>query len=346
MTLRFATDAEITQWNELVLANPDGGNILQSREMAEMKVPGGWRPRYIMADNVAILALERRVPGLGKLWYVIKGPGVTSVSELDAFLPDLKKFADDQGVFMIKIEPEIIKTDEAIVDFMKLGLLKVRNIQANASTVFLDISSDLDTVMAKLNQKGRHAIRRAERDGAVVKQVPATDENCREMYRLYRATAEGQFHARPYAYYKRFWQGFEKAQMGQLFFAYVDDQLVAAAYALIFGTKSTYKDGASVRERPVYGVSHLLQWHVIQWAKSKGAVIHDFCGSPPSDQINNPAHSYYGFGRFKTSFSKQVTDFVGTYDIVIRPYRYNIWAKIGERLALRWHFWRRHENYY
>lgn len=346
MTLRFATTEEISTWNEFVLKNPDGGNILQSSEMADQKKLGGWKPRYIMTDDTAIMALERSIFGLGKLWYVIKGPGVATGEQLEALLPDLKKFAAENGVFAVKIEPEITKTEEVLSTFSHHDLVKVRNIQANASTVFVDLSPDLDTVMASLNQKGRHAIRRAERDGATVEAVPATDENCQEMYRLYKITAEGQFGTRPYSYYRKFWQNFERAQMGQMFFAYAEGQLVAAAYALIFGDKSTYKDGASVRERPVYGASHLLQWHIIKWAKSRGATIHDLCGAPPSDQVNNPEHSYYGFGRFKTSFNKQVVDFVGTYDIVIRPQRYAIWSKIGERIVLQLHFRRHHENFY
>ncbi len=346
MSVRFATDTEVTDWNASILVNPDGGNILQSSEMAEQKTLSGWQPRYIVADSVAMTILEKKVPVLGRFWYIIKGPGVTSARELDTILPELKKFAGSQGVFVIKIEPEILKSNETVVDFMKLGLLKVAPVQPNTSTVLVDISDDLDTVLARLNQKGRHAIRRAERDGVTVTLVDATNENCRTMFKLYTVTAEGQFSVRPYRYYKTFWQRFARAGMGQMFFAYADGQLVAAAYALVFGKKSTYKDGASVRERPVYGASHLLQWRIIEWAKSQGSAIHDLSGAPPSDQINNPSHPYYGIGRFKTSFNKEVTDFVGTYDIVIRPYRYNIWTKIGERLTLRWHHWRRHEGYY
>ena len=128
-----------------------------------------------------MLVLERQVFGFGKLWYIIKGPGVATVQELDAVLPEIKDFASKNGVFMIKIEPEIRKTDEALVDLMKLGLLRTRNVQPNASTIYLDISPSMDDIMTGLNQKTRHAIRRAERDGATIKQVPATEENCREM---------------------------------------------------------------------------------------------------------------------------------------------------------------------
>lgn len=346
MKVRFATTDEIDNWDNLILSNPDGGNILQSTEFTRQKSLGGWRARHIMAGKLAITVFEKSIAGLGSLWYVIKGPGVTSSGQLAKFTPQLKQFASSHGVFMIKIEPEIEKSDPAIAKMRDLGYVKVANIQPNASTVLLDISGSLDDVMAGLNQKGRHAIRRAQRDGVVIKKVPSSNENCRIMFNLYKLTAEGQFGIRPYAYYKKFWQFFEKSHMGQMFFAYADGQVIASAYALTFGEKSVYKDGASLRERPVYGASHLLQWHVIEWAKEKGAKLHDFSGAPPSDQIRNPDHPYYGIGRFKTSFNKQVTDYIGTYDLVIKPTKYSIWSKIGERLAQRFSFWRKHENFY
>lgn len=105
---------------------------------------------------------------------------------------------------MIKIEPEIIKTDETLVDFMHLGLLKVRNIQPNASIILLDLSGSIEEIMASLNQKGSHTTKRAERDGAAVKGVPASNENCREMFKLYKLTAKIQFATHPYNYYKKF----------------------------------------------------------------------------------------------------------------------------------------------
>jgi lipid II:glycine glycyltransferase (peptidoglycan interpeptide bridge formation enzyme) len=80
--------------------------------------------------------------------------------------------------------------------------------------------------------------------------------------------------------------------------------------------------------------------------KEKGVTSHDLCGTPPSDQINDPNHPYYGIGRFKTSFNKEVTDYVGTYDIVIQPLFYKFWETYGERIALKLSRLLRHENYY
>jgi len=346
MTIRFATPKETDEWNNLVLANPDRGNLFQGKEFSEQKQRGGWVPRYVVAGKLAITVLEKRIFPLGKLWYLPKGPGVTTTKQLDDILPSLCEFASDNGAFALKIEPEIIKKSENLADLMKLGLIKVRPIQPNFSTVTLDLHNDLDAIMSNLNQKGRHAIKRAERDGVTVKRVDSTDANCHSMYDLLSETAAGSFSIRDFDYYRCYWQRYSAAGQGQLFFAYVNGEIVAGAYAIVFGDKSTYKDGASIRERVVYGASHLLQWHVITWAKSKGAVIHDFCGAPPSDQIKNEKHPHYGIGRFKTSFNKEVTDYIGTYDAAIRPLAYKIWTRIGERIVLRVHSKLHHESWY
>lgn len=346
MPYHFASKTEIAAWNKKIIANPDGGNIFQGQELAEQKKQGGWTPRYILSDTVAITALEKSIPGLGKLWYVPKGPGIASVRELDELLPKLTSFAKLQGVFAIKIEPELIKKDETLVDLMKLRLIKVRPIQPNFSTVLLDISPTLDTIMTNFNQKGRHAIKRAERDGVIVTRVSSDDANCERMYQLLKDTAAGSFRIRSYNYYKTFWQRYAKAGLGQLFFASLDGKIVAGAYAIAFGKKGTYKDGASIKERTAYGASHLLQWHVITWMKEKGVTTHDLCGTPSSNDIKDPNHPWYGIGRFKTSFNKEVTDYVGAYDIVVRPRKYKIWAKIGERIAFRLHNLFYHESFY
>lgn len=346
MTIRFASSPEIAQWNHLILANPDGGNVFSGAEFAEQKKLGGWTPRYIMADTLALTVLEKTVPILGKIWYAPKGPGVASVDELSPLLPALAQFAQKNGVFVVKIEPELQKNDATITVLNSLGLRPVSPIQPNFSTVRLDLAGDLDTILTRLNQKGRHAIRRAERDGVTVERVPSTDENCQIMYRLLSDTAEGSFRIRNYTYYQTFWQRFSQAGLGQLFFSYVNGEIVAGAYAIAFGAKGTYKDGASIRERTVYGASHLLQWHVITWMKERGVVLHDLCGAPPSDQIKNEQHPHYGIGRFKTSFNKQVTDFVGAFDLPLKSVAYRLWSTLGERLAIRVHNKRYRENYY
>lgn len=342
--MRFATDEEIDRWDEIILANPDGGNLFQSVELAETKSGAGWTTRYIIADTIAITVHERTVPLLGRLWYIPKGPGVTSVEGLQQVGDELAQFARSQGVFALKVEPELPR--DARTE-LPAAWRHVRPIQPNESTIILDLAPHLDTIMTNLNQKGRHAIRRAERDGVTAEAVEFTGEHARVMYELLADTARAQgFRVRSFEYHYGFWRRFIERGHGQLFFAYYEGQVVAAAFAINFGHKGTYKDGASIRERTTYGASHLLQWTIIQWMKDRDVTCYDLCGTPSSDQMHDTAHPHYNIGRFKASFSKSVTDYLGTYDIPVRPLAYHIWSHIGERLTLRLHSRRHGENWY
>jgi len=343
MSVRFATPQELESWNDLINANPDSGNILQGREFIEQKALAGWAPRYLVVGDRAVAVIEKRIPLLGKVWYSPKGPSTTSVSDLKKLIAELTPFAKVNGVFTVKIEPELDHT----TDMTGLGLIPTTPIQYNYSTVYVDLSPSLDDILAGLNQKGRHAIRRAERDGVTVKAVPANDENCRAMYNLFLGTAQGAgFAIRPPEYYKSFYRTYEAKGTGQLFFAYFEGKIVAGAFAMVQGQKSMYKDGASIRERTAYGASHLLQWHVIQWAKEHGSLMHDLAGVPPIDQIKNPDHPFSGLARFKTSFNKEVTQYVGAFEVPIVPWKAKLWHKFVEKVVRRLYFKRHHESYY
>jgi len=343
MPARYASPEEIARWNELIIANPDGGNVFASYEYLQQKTSGGYKVHYIIVDGIAVSVLEKNTAPIGKLWYLPKSPGVTTSKALLKLLTSLKPLAAKRGVFAIRVESELDKKESATL--AKQGLKKAAPIIPNPSTITLDISPASNELIMNLPQKGRHAIRRAEREGVTVELVEATDKNCKTMYKLLSETAEGQFGIRSFNYYKTFWQRFATAGYGQLFFAKYDGKVVAGAYDMVYGKKSTYKDGASIRKRTVYGASHLLQWHVIEWAKSKGAVIHDFCGSPPSDEINNPDHPHHGIGLFKTAFSKHVVDYIGCYDFILSPTKHKIWTKLGERVY-RHYYYKRTKDYY
>jgi lipid II:glycine glycyltransferase (peptidoglycan interpeptide bridge formation enzyme) len=343
MQIRFATESEIEHWNTHILSNPDGGNVFQGEEFAEQKKEAGWKIRYVFADEVAISLMEKSIPSLGKVWYAPKGPGVTTRNDLARIAHPLAAFARKHGVFTIKIEPEIPHT----VSLAPLTLQKTRPVQQNYATVLVDLHDNLDTILGNLPQKGRHAIRRAERDGVTVEKVPATDKNCLTMYKLFKETAEGAgFGIRPAEYYKTFYQRYEKSGLGQLFFAKFEGKIVAGAFAIHFGKKSTYKDGASIRKRTAYGASHLLQWHVITWAKENGSLIHDLCGAPPIAHHKDPHHPYYGIGLFKTSFNKEITEYVGAYEIPVEPLKSELWTKFIEKVIRRAYYKKHHESYY
>jgi lipid II:glycine glycyltransferase (peptidoglycan interpeptide bridge formation enzyme) len=329
--MRFATDVEVEKWDELIIANPDGGNTLQCAAFAAVKQAVGWKPRYVIHEtdkaDIAVLYLEKSIMGLGRLWYAPKGPGAANVNQLQAVTRDLKSNA--KGVFAVKVEPDLLRGE----DVSSLGLVKVRNIQYNWATVLVDLAPTEEEIINSFRQKTRYNIRLAERKGVVVEAVESTDENLATMYELMAITAKraGVF-LRDRTYFYDFWRGHAQAGCGQLFFARYEGQVVAGAFITYLGTKALYKDGGSGREHANVQAPYALQWGIMQWLKEYGVTEYDLHGTPPADKIDDPTHPLHGLARFKTGFNDQVTEYIGTYDLPLTN-RYSAWTKFGERLV-------------
>ena len=330
--LRPATADEIAHWDELLLNNPDGGNPFQSSSFAKVKAQSGWQPRFCVYDGaspVAALYLERSVPLLGNLWYAPKGPGIRTRAQLESIVAANKAYAlaAQPKLFCFKLEPEVSR--DAIVPKQ---LVKVANIQPNAATVLIDLQPTEQEILASFRQRGRRALRKAEAASVNAQAVEPTEENFRHMYNLYAQTAQrANFYLRPYAYYRNFWHTFTEAHQGQLFFAYWHNQPVAGVFVAYLGGYSVYKDGASAPAARDCSAMHLLHWSIMRWLKNHDVTTYDLHSTPPLDQLDNKNHPFYELGVFKTGFNNHITEYIGTYDQIIRPKAYAGWRKFGER---------------
>ncbi|WP_336658613.1 lipid II:glycine glycyltransferase FemX [Leucobacter sp. USHLN153] len=347
---RLATPDERTDWNARVAANPGGGEVWQGAEYLEVKrIQNGYRDLAVIVERpgrapLAVGVLAKRVPLLGSWWHVPAGPAGESEADVLAASAAIAALARSRGAFLLKVEPRLAPT--AIPAFHAAGYRDTVRIIPNPSTILVDVSGSEDEVFARLGKKARNAVNRAGREGIVVTRVDPTDENCTALYRLLEETAEGRFVLRSEAYYRDFWQRFADAGSGQMFFAHRDGALVAGAYAMALGEKTTYKDGASVRAKTAYGASHALQWEVIRWANERGARLHDLCGAPPADRADDREHPLFGVGQFKRSFAPEITDYAGAFDLPLRPLAYRVWTAIGDRLARRASLAIRKDPYY
>lgn len=355
-TARFATPDEIESWDEHVTANPNGGNLLQSAAFAAVKQNFGWDVRYLVLEGGGTssynLVLEKSFPLLGRLWYLIKGPDVASVQDVPPALEAIKEFAASERlrVFAIKIEPDIVDSEEARAVLAGAGLVKSFNLQPNDSTALLDISPEPNQLLRNLHSRGRNAVRRAEREGVRVEVAEPTLENYRTMHALMTGTlttkSRNGAQVRSFEYYRQFWTEFTSRGQGRLYFVYENGRPSVGAFVINYGRKGTYKDGGSLQKRTQYGDSHLVQWTAIQDVKALGCTEYDFCGTPPAAQLKDSSHPFHGLGLFKTSFSKTVTDFVGVWDYVIDSTRYAAWNTAGERVARQLYTRRTGQQFY
>lgn len=336
MTLRWETPTSAAGWDARVLAAPGQPSMFQTHEFAQVKTLAGWTPRYAVVDDLAMTVHVRRAPGFGAVWYLPKGPSVATVEQLGAVLPALADAARRDGAFLLKVEPELLETPENHAGLEALGLVRAGRIQTNVSTVFVDVSGTPEELMARFPSKTRNTIRRGLKQGVEVEHAPAQESTYERMQALWmEVVADQGITARDRDYQFAKWRTFCEAGMGQIFIGTHEGRDVAAAFVTIVGHVASYHDGASVRQRPVRGAAQAVQWEAMQWAQARGATTYDMAGTPHSTKVDDQDDPYYGLGEFKRSFHKDVTDFVGSYDLPVRPRRYALWQRIGHRVVAK-----------
>lgn len=352
LTARYATSSELDRWDSLVAANPGGGEFLAARAFADTKSQVGWVPRYLVfargsAIHSVALVCERRIPLLGHLWYIPRGPAALSFEALAEHLRALDRFARAAAprVFTITMEPPIVADENADAaqpaEVIAEGL-DVRSrpaLQGNATTAIVRIDRTDEELLASFDKKCRNMVRRAERDGAIVRQIPPSPETFAHMHRLMRLVGGGtaDLALRAPEYSETLWRGFTRSGQGQFYAIDVDGTPAVMGFLIRVGDRAFYKDGGSERDRVTPGMSNLLLWQMMRDARDAGATEIDLFGVAPAWAQSTADHPAYGLGLFKLSFSRERTTYVGAFDLVLRPRRFQLWKRYGERIVSKLH---------
>ena len=345
--MRPASAAELAIWDDMVSANPDGGQYLQTLSWAEAKARWGWQPHHMVHEHhgsrLAVLFLSRRVAGLGDLWYSPKGPGVTDPHALLAMVPWSP--APD-GAFVVKVEPEVAAAAD-LSAWRGAGLVKSpADIQSSRATILVDLGPDEDTILASFKSKTRYNIRLAERRGVTVVDRAVDRAHGDVLYRLMLQTNMRKgITTRPREYFHDCWSRLGSRGQGRFFFALHEGEVLAAAFIAYLGRRGWYKDGGSSRRSSNLMAPHLLQWEVMRDLRSRGVESYDLVAVPRPSELAD-THPFAGLHRFKSGFNENVTEFVGVWDWPVRPRALALWDRGGERLARQWTARVRHDFFY
>lgn len=334
--MRLATQAEIERWDKLIVANPDGGNSLQTTVWGDFKAEFGWNPkRYIYTvrgRDIAVQILVRRVPLLGEIWYCPKGPGVASLDEFSEIVSQTKQAAP--RALFVRFEPELL--DDLIPKELlaELGLVKASRDSSSKSTIFIDLARSEEDLLASFSQSTRRNIRKAKDAGVSVRPVVANDHNLDIMFELMKATeARAHYGLRPKAYFLDYWRAQAKAEQAQLFLSKHEDDVLAGIFVTHLGVRAWYKDGGSFTLKRELQPTYLMHWEVMRWLMQRGVTSYDMVGVPNRDQVGQ-GDSRDGLYEFKSKFNPEITEFIGAWDLACSP-AYPLWNVIGERLAAR-----------
>lgn len=325
------------KFDNFVAAHPKG-HVLQGWEWGYVKQPA-WEPLRLVLEKdgeicAAALILQRKLPaGLGNIFYSPRGPvlDINDTALWEACVGAVTELAKQRGAIYWKIDPDIdIDFPEAEIWRKRLDGSKFRIVDKGEGFegvqprfVFrLDISPEIDDLLAACHQKTRYNIRLAKKKGVEIVSG-AGKEALPEFYRILTTTASrDKFLIRPYSYFEGFYDRLYPVGQTELFMAYYEGEAIAGTLAFRMGDKAWYIYGASANSHRNLMPNYLIQWTMIEWAKEHGCTMYDFRGVPGHVAEDHPL---YGLVKFKKGFGGKYTEFIGEYDLVFNSAKYGMY---------------------
>jgi lipid II:glycine glycyltransferase (peptidoglycan interpeptide bridge formation enzyme) len=352
-----------TAWDEFTQRHPSG-HLLQSAEWGALKARFGWERRRLAVASPAGLRAGAQVLFRYRLGasvaYVPRGPLFAGDTATDALLlAALDRLARRQRAVFLRIEPNILEDDpsaDALHSFLLARAFQPADPIQPRSSIHLDLASPPDRLLVAMSKGHRADIRRAEREGVVVR-VGETEHDLDAFYMIMKATgsrAGFAIHSRDY--YRSAWELFSQStpvprsanceshgeNHARLLLAERGDVPLAAFLIFNWASWGHYLYSGATEEGRKLGANHALQWQALMWAKACGCQRYDFWGIPDAlgqaaetddtaerERLEQMAQAdpLAGVFRFKKGFGGRVVRYLPAYDRVYLSPIYALWRR-------------------
>ncbi len=242
----------------------------------------------------------------------------------------LLKIGKEKRAIFIQLEPNVLS------DF-KFQILNFKLLRPSHRPLFtkytfvLDLTKSEEDIVKNMHPKTRYNIRLAQRHGVTIREDNSNEAFARYLALTRETTGRQGFYAHNERYHTTMWRIMREAGIAHLFTATHQDKTLAAWIVFVHNNTVYYPYGASSRENREVMAPTLLLWEIAQWAKKRGLKNFDLWGSlGPNPDRRDP---WFGFHRFKQGFNPALVEFIGSYDLVIRPFFYRLYTVAD---SLRW----------
>jgi lipid II:glycine glycyltransferase (peptidoglycan interpeptide bridge formation enzyme) len=280
--IRVSDDVEDPDWDSF-LAETCSGQHVQTSAWAQVKAWLGWKAaRIVISERKRIVAgaqmLIRTDRFLGTVAYLPKGPVLLPDDRglADLFMSKLHELGEDQGVRVMFVQPP--DNGSRLADLLPQWGFQRSPVQiAPTATTLLDLSPDLDTILARMRKGMRNGIRRSQRRGITVRE--GTEHDLPTFYQLLTATSRRRgFTPFPEEYFSQMWRVLEPRGQVKVVFGEYAGEPVCAQLVIPFGETVVAKQigwsGSHGNQHP----NEALDWATIQWARSNGYQYYDLEG--------------------------------------------------------------------
>jgi lipid II:glycine glycyltransferase (peptidoglycan interpeptide bridge formation enzyme) len=251
----------------------------------------------------------------------------------ETLIQTLQEIGEKERCVLIQLEPNVTVDEQKVIPSQ---LRPAVHPLFTKHTLQIDLRKSEDELLANMHSKTRYNIRVAQKHNVSV-QEDNSPEAFKEYLKLTEETTKRQgFYAHSRKYHETQWQTLPHVVKpnqlsSHLLTATVDGKVLTAWILFVFQGVLYYPYGASSGEHRETMHSTAMMWEAIRYGKNLGLKIFDLWGALGADP--DPKDPWFGFHRFKSGFGPQSVEFIGSYDLVINPSLYKIYA-IADKL--RW----------
>lgn len=319
------------QWDEFIRNQPRA-HALQLSAWGDLKSAFGWSSDRITISNTDrdIIAgaqlLFRPLPmKLGTLAYLPFGGFVTEESQWTELWIAIDTCAKKNRAAFIKWEPGFYITDP-MPDFTRFGFQTSPQTIQPPRTVMIDITSDDEAIMKRMNQGTRRKIRKSLKGD--VHYYEATRADVDKFTQMMETTGtRNEFGVHSAEYYQMVYDLFVPQDAALIMAEHEGDSL-AGLFVFQSGKVAQYIYGASSNIKRNMMATYGIQWQAIQWAKKCGCTHYDMWGVPDEDtdtleeQFQDRSDGLWGVYGFKRGWGGEVIRSAGAWDKVYNPLVY------------------------
>lgn len=228
--------------------------------------------------------------------------------DFEELFEELKNFLQNKNCIFVQFEP--LEKSEILENFFIKNDKKLAKISKKFLMPFTRVISLADTadeILAKMPQKGRYAVRNAEKQWVEIELLDKIEEKHLDawMSLLDETTKRDKFSHNSREYYKNFLEELE----GEMIVAVGNykEKIVAMAISVYSGQDAVYYYGASTSEpegRKV-AASYALLWRTMELAREKWQQNYDLLGVADPNDPNDPL---LGVSQFKQKLGGELIE--------------------------------------
>jgi len=259
-------------------------------------------------------------------------------------IDSLRKIGQEEKAIFVKMEPQVggpirekdqetEKGFEEIREFLLANGCKMGKSLFPRHTFWIDLTKKEEELMAQMRPKTRYNVGIAQRHG-----VKISEDNSDKAFKNYLAllqetTTRQSFYAHSPAYHQKMWETLYPSGMAHLLTATYQGKILTTWVLFNFNGVLYYPYGASSSEYREVMASNLMMWEAIKFGKKLDCHRFDLWGSLGPDA--SPSDPWFGFHHFKEGYNPQLVEFIGTYDLVLKPTLYSVYNFVDK---IRWGF--------